>query len=77
MAEEANVHLPPVGGPDSPKKPADKVETTAYGGYKLTADIWASLVTLLVGLACPATVLILVCLIAHHTDMSAVQKFVG
>jgi CheY-like chemotaxis protein len=74
MPEEANAPLPP-------RDPSGTNETAgqpiAHSGYKLAADIFASLVTLLVGLAWPATVLILIYVVAHHTDVSAIQKSVN
>jgi CheY-like chemotaxis protein len=46
-----------------------------YNGYKLVADVFASLVTLLVGFAWPATVLILIYVVARNAD--AVHKFIN
>jgi CheY-like chemotaxis protein len=46
-----------------------------YGGFKLMAGLFASLVTLLVGLAWPVTFLILIYVLARNAG--AIQKFIN
>lgn len=74
MPEEA---APAVPHPDASRatEPA-AAQSTPSGGYKLVADVWASLVSLLVGLAWPATLLIVLCFVTRHTDTAAIQKFI-
>lgn len=75
MSEEA----PPASPPQDASRAGQPATTpsTAYGGYNLVADTWASLVTLLVGWAWPATVLIVLFFVARHTDTTAIQKFIN
>jgi CheY-like chemotaxis protein len=51
-----------------PGNVATQTKPDEYGGYRLTSDLCTSLVSLLVGLAWPATVLLLVYHLAIHAD---------
>lgn len=73
--EERQAEAPP-----EPEVRGDVVKPTTspeYGGYRLTSDLCASLVALLVGLAWPATVLLLVYLLAQHANgiLNSVNDF--
>ena len=76
MPEETTT---PVMPPPDASRTSEPVAASSApsGGYKLVADVWASLVTLLVGWAWPATVLIVLCFMVRHTDTTAIQKFIN
>jgi CheY-like chemotaxis protein len=75
MSEETTTASPPPEASRTSEHAA--APSTPSGGYKLVADVWASLVTLLVGWAWPATVLIVLCLVTRHTDTAAIKKFIN
>jgi CheY-like chemotaxis protein len=63
MVDDEAHYGPPQRSGATPKPSPQSGEHTSY---KLISDLCASLVSLVVGLASPATVLILVCLLAQH-----------
>lgn len=66
MPEETTL---PVPHPDASRATEPSAaQSTPSGGYKLVPDVWTSLVSLLVGMSWPATLLIVLCFVTPHTD---------
>ncbi|MGY4507308.1 hypothetical protein [Bradyrhizobium sp. USDA 3650] len=69
--------LAPQENAGAAKEPAADPSATIPVRNKLISDVWSSLVTLLIGLAWPATLLILIYMAVQHTNMNAIQTFVN
>jgi CheY-like chemotaxis protein len=76
MPEEPNLPAPSESTGAATKPDVD-ASATALISNRLISDVWSSLVTLLVGLAWPATLLILIYMAVQHTNMNAIQTFVS
>jgi len=75
MTDELNPAAPREGT-GAATKPDDDSSARAGINNKLISDVWSSLVTLLIGVAWPATLLILIFMAIQHSDAKAIQTFV-